>query len=220
VRSGSWETSATGRIHGPAVGPVELMIDVASYGAHGAGAEMHYTLAPTPFGRILLAATRHGACWIGIHESAAHLESELHADYPRAQLIRNDLRAAPLVERVVGTVTGSSSELDLPVDICATPFQLQVWQELCAIPRGMTRSYGAIASRMGLRLTASRAVGHANGANPLAVIIPCHRVIGADGTLTGYRWGVEYKRRLLVHEGALTPLDHQGCFRLESALEN
>jgi AraC family transcriptional regulator of adaptative response/methylated-DNA-[protein]-cysteine methyltransferase len=180
---------------------------------------MRYTLASTPFGIILLAATRHGICWIGIHESTAHLESELRSDYARAEIIRDDLLAAPLAERVVAALTGASSELDLPVDIRATPFQLQIWRELCAISRGATRTYGEIGRRIG-RPDASRAVGHANGSNPLALIIPCHRVIGTDGSLTGYRWGIEYKRRLLAHEGALMPLDRQGSFRLESAAEN
>jgi AraC family transcriptional regulator of adaptative response/methylated-DNA-[protein]-cysteine methyltransferase len=180
---------------------------------------MHYTLAPTPFGIILLASTSHGVCWIGIHESEAHLESELRADYPRAEVIHDDLRAAPLVERVVAALIGKSPDIELPVDIRATPFQLRVWRELCAIPRGATRTYGEIARRIG-RPDASRAVGNANASNPLALIIPCHRVVGTDGTLTGYRWGIEYKRHLLVREGALMPLDRQGSFRLESAAEN
>jgi AraC family transcriptional regulator of adaptative response/methylated-DNA-[protein]-cysteine methyltransferase len=180
---------------------------------------MHYTFTSTPFGTILLAATRYGVCWIGIHASAAHLEYELRADYARAEVLHNDLRTAPLVERVVAALSGASSEIDLPVDVRATPFQVQVWRELCAIPRGATRTYGEIASLIG-RPEASRAVGHANGSNPLALIVPCHRVIGADGTLTGYRWGIEYKQRLLEQEGALTPLDHQGSFRLQSAAEN
>ena len=193
---------ATGRIRGPAAGPLELTVDTASYGAHGAGAQMRYTLAPTPFGRILLAATSHGVCWIGIHESASYLEAELRADYARAEVIHDSSRTAPLAAHVVAFMIGEASELDLPLDIRATPFQLRVWRELCAIPRGATRAYGEIASRLG-RPAASRAVGHANGSNPTAIIIPCHRVIGAGGALTGYRWGVEYKRRLLEHEGVL-----------------
>jgi AraC family transcriptional regulator of adaptative response/methylated-DNA-[protein]-cysteine methyltransferase len=189
----------TGRLRGPAVGPLALTINAASYGVHGAGARMHYTLAPTPFGLILLAATSHGVTWIGIHDSADYLEAELRADYARAEVIHDNLWAAPLAARVVAAMTSDATELDLPMDIRATPFQLQVWRALCAIPRGATRAYGAIANGLG-RPEASRAVGHANGSNPTAIIIPCHRVIGASGALTGYRWGVEYKRRLLEGE--------------------
>lgn len=194
---------ATGRIRGPATGPCTLTVDAASYGRRGAGARMFYTLAPTPFGLILLAATSHGVAWIGIHDSADYLESELRADYALAEVIHDRVRTAPLAAAVVASMIGGAAALDLPLDIRATPFQLRVWRELCAIPRGATRAYGAIARGLG-RPAASRAVGHANGANPTAVIIPCHRVIGANGALTGYRWGVEYKRRLLEHEGALS----------------
>ncbi len=196
---------ATGRLRGPAAGPLALMVDAASYGVHGAGARMHYTLAPTPFGLILLAATHHGVTWIGIHDSADYLEAELRADYARAEVIHDNAWAAPLAASVVAAMTGDATELDLPMDIRATPFQLQVWRALCAIPRGATRAYGAIASGLG-RPEASRAVGHANGSNPTAIIIPCHRVVGASGALTGYRWGVEYKRRLLEHEASGAPL--------------
>ncbi len=83
----------------------------------------------------------------------------------------------------------------------ATPFQLSVWRELCRIPEGATRSYGEIAARLG-RPSAARAVGHANGSNPVSILIPCHRAIAADGKLTGYRWGLETKRRLLAFERA------------------
>jgi O-6-methylguanine DNA methyltransferase len=95
-----------------------------------------------------------------------------------------------------------AAALVLPVDLCATPFETAVWHQLCLIPRGSTRSYGEIAARLG-KTTAARAVGHANGANPLAVIIPCHRAIGSDGSLTGYRWGLGVKRKLLEYERAL-----------------
>jgi AraC family transcriptional regulator of adaptative response/methylated-DNA-[protein]-cysteine methyltransferase len=193
---------ATGRLHGPAAGPLALTVNAASYGLHGAGARMHYTLAPTPFGLVLLAATSHGVTWIGIHDSAAYLEAELRADYARAQVIHDNAWARSLAARVTAAMTGDATELDLPMDIRATPFQSQVWRALCAIPRGATRTYGAIASGLG-RPDASRAVGHANGSNPTAIIIPCHRVIGASGARTGYRWGVEYKRRLLEHEALL-----------------
>jgi O-6-methylguanine DNA methyltransferase len=150
---------------------------------------------------ILVAATQHGVCWIGIHQSAVYLESELRSDFPRGAIMRDESVLRDFADQIIGFVQGKTCELELPVDISATPFQLSVWRELCAIPPGTTRSYGEIARRLGRR-AASRAVGRANGSNPLAVLIPCHRAVGTDGKLTGYRWGLEYKRYLLQHEAA------------------
>jgi O-6-methylguanine DNA methyltransferase len=149
-----------------------------------------------------MAATGRGLCWLGIHDSDAYLQAQLHADFPRAKIRRSDSAIASLAQSIISYITGASRQLTIPLDIRATPFQAIVWRELCAIPYGTTRSYGEIARRIG-KPSAARAVGHANGANPVAIVIPCHRAIGADGTLTGYRWGVEYKRRLLQHERAL-----------------
>src|SRR5229473_8456256 len=192
--------SATGQLRQFGSAAAELIVNRASYGPRGTGARMDYTIARSPFGQILIAATAHGVCWIGIHDSAEYLESELRDDYPQARIGLDDTTTADFARRVVSSITNEPTGLDLPLDIRATPFQLTVWRELCAIPRGATRSYGAIAQRIG-RPDAPRAVGHANGSNPLAIIIPCHRAIGANGTLTGYRWGIEIKRRLLEAEG-------------------
>jgi AraC family transcriptional regulator of adaptative response/methylated-DNA-[protein]-cysteine methyltransferase len=179
-----------------------LIINNASYGAGGTGARMDYAIARSPFGQILIAATAHGVCWIGIHDSAEHLESELRGDYPQATIGRDDTTTGDFARRVVSSIANEPTGLELPLDIRATPFQRAVWRELCAIPRGATRSYGEIAKRIE-RPDAPRAVGHANGSNPLAIVIPCHRAIGANGTLTGYRWGIEIKRRLLENEGTI-----------------
>jgi AraC family transcriptional regulator of adaptative response/methylated-DNA-[protein]-cysteine methyltransferase len=184
------------------VGAGELVMNSASFGPHGEGARVAFTVVDSDFGRILVATTRIGVCWIGVSDSEAHLEAELRGDLPAASCARDDVGLATIARNVVEFVAGRSSEIMLPVDFRATPFQLAVWQQLCAIPWGETRSYGEIARRLG-RPDASRAVGAANGANPLALVIPCHRAIGADGSLTGYRWGLEYKRRLLGHERAL-----------------
>lgn len=194
--------SPTGSVHQSGPHCAELRINCASYGPHGAGALMSYAITPSPCGRLLIAATAHGICWIGIDESAAYLEAEIRRDYPEAQVSRDDAIGAAYGRPIIAAVTDPSSTLDLALDIRATPFQLSVWQQLCAIPRGTTRSYGEIAQRLG-RPQASRAVGHANGANPVAIIIPCHRAIGANGGLTGYRWGVGIKQRLLEAEGAI-----------------
>jgi AraC family transcriptional regulator of adaptative response/methylated-DNA-[protein]-cysteine methyltransferase len=180
-------------------GTAALRVTGSSYGARGAGALMHYTIIPTPDFQMLLAATQHGVSWLGIHPSSVHLEAGLRADYPLAEIVRADTAMAKLASRVIADLADQSSAFRLPMDIRATSFQLEVWCELCAIPRGATRSYGEIARRIG-RPAASRAVGHANGANPTAIVIPCHRAIGTDGSLTGYRWGIEIKQRLLERE--------------------
>jgi AraC family transcriptional regulator of adaptative response/methylated-DNA-[protein]-cysteine methyltransferase len=180
-------------------GTGELHLRAASYGPGGAGARIALTVAPSEFGVILLGATAHGLCWVGIHESTTYLESELRRDLPHAGIIHDDGGMRDVAAKVLGFIGTSRAPLDLPVDIRATPFQLAVWCELCAIPPGATRSYGEIARRIG-QPGSARAVGHANGSNPLAIVIPCHRALGAGGKLTGYRWGLEYKRRLLEHE--------------------
>ncbi len=177
----------------------ELVVNDASYGPNGKGARVAFTIVDSPFGRILVAATTTGVCWIGLCDSYSRLERELRADLPAAEIVRDAPAIAVPAKLIVEYISGQIREIALPLDLRATPFQIAVWRELCSIPWGATRSYGDIARRLG-RPDASRAVGHANGSNPLAIVIPCHRAIGADGSLTGYRWGLEYKRRLLDHE--------------------
>jgi AraC family transcriptional regulator of adaptative response/methylated-DNA-[protein]-cysteine methyltransferase len=186
-------------------GAGDLVVNGASYGPRGRGARIGYTIAESPFGHILIATTRTGVCWIGLSDSDSHLEAELRRDLPLAEVSRDDEGLAALARSVAEYIGGRTREIALPLDLRATPFQFAVWRQLCALPWGATLSYGEIARRLG-RPEASRAVGHANGSNPLAIIIPCHRAIGADGSLTGYRWGVEFKRRLLEHESALAQL--------------
>jgi AraC family transcriptional regulator of adaptative response/methylated-DNA-[protein]-cysteine methyltransferase len=182
------------------VGAGELIVKGATYGPKGKGARTAFTIVDSPLGRILIASTRNGLCWIGIGDSP--LEAELRSELSAAEISRDSDGLAPLASIVVDYIDGHTREITLPIDLRATPFQVAVWRELCAIPRGATRSFGDIARRLG-RPEAARAVGHANGSNPLAIIIPCHRAVGADGSLTGYRWGLEYKRRLLARERAL-----------------
>jgi len=184
-------------------GVAELNIMGASYGPGGEGARIAYISVPCEIGLILIGATAQGICWLGIHQCTAFLESELRRDFPNAEIVRDDAALQELSSSVVQLLVNPTPSLDLRIDVRATPFQLAVWRELCAIPPGTTRSYSEIARRI-KRPNASRAVGHANGANPIAILIPCHRAVGADGSLTGYRWGLEYKRRLLNYERLLT----------------
>jgi O-6-methylguanine DNA methyltransferase len=125
--------------------------------------------------------------------------SGLSSEYPRGQVTRDDAALQSAVDQVVHLAMGEAPHVDLPLDVQATAFQRRVWEALRQIPRGEVRTYGQIAREIG-QPEAVRAVGRACGANPVALAIPCHRVVGADGGLGGYRWGVERKRRLLEAE--------------------
>jgi AraC family transcriptional regulator of adaptative response/methylated-DNA-[protein]-cysteine methyltransferase len=163
----------------------------------GAGRVIHWAVLPTSLGSMLVAATDVGVCCLAFGEG----EAELRARFPRAELAPagEDFRA--LFEAVVQAVEqpgpGSAA---IPLDVHGTAFQQRVWKELRRIPHGETRSYGELAAALG-NPKASRAVGGANGANNIAVLIPCHRVIAADGTLGGYAYGLEIKAELLKREG-------------------
>jgi len=173
----------------------------ATWGPHGRGAEISYTIVDSPFGRMLVAVTARGICALSVHQSDQWQESELRRDFREAKITRDDAAARPAAEAVLRYLRGDTARCETPLDISGTPFQLSVWRELLAIPEGATRSYGEIATRIG-RPSAARAVGHANGSNPVSILIPCHRAIGTDGKLTGYRWGLETKKKLLAFEQA------------------
>ena len=173
----------------------------AAWGPRGRGAEISYTIVDSPFGRMLVAVTVHGICALSVHQSDQWQESELRRDFREAKISHDDGAARPAAEAVLRYLRGDTARCETPLDISGTPFQLSVWRELMAIPEGSTRSYGEIAARIG-RPSAARAVGHANGSNPVSILIPCHRAIGANGKLTGYRWGLEIKKKLLAFEQA------------------
>jgi AraC family transcriptional regulator of adaptative response/methylated-DNA-[protein]-cysteine methyltransferase len=175
--------------------------------AGGAGAAIRYTTARSPLGRILIAATDLGVCAIAFGRNDAELLADLRARFPRAEL-KPAMPAKGWLAAAVAFVLSQTTEhplaADFPLDVRATAFQHRVWKALQQIPRGQTRSYSQIARAIG-RPTAMRAVGAAIGANPVAVVVPCHRVIGSDGSLTGYHWGLDRKRKLLAAEGTLRP---------------
>jgi AraC family transcriptional regulator, regulatory protein of adaptative response / methylated-DNA-[protein]-cysteine methyltransferase len=162
----------------------------------GAGVRIGYAIECTSLGPMLLAATDKGVCRLSFHEKA----EDLRRRFPAAELVEGAV-PTELVALVVRAVEGEGGEGEVPLDTAGTPFQQRVWAQLRAIPRGETRSYAEIAALVG-QPTASRAVGGANGANPVAVLVPCHRVIAADGKLGGYAWGEAIKRELLRREGA------------------
>lgn len=169
------------------------------YRRGGAGLTIHYTTTDSPLGRLLVAATAQGVCFISLADSDQVLETALRGDYHAAQIERDDTGLRQWVNLVLNYLSGKQPHLELPLDIQGTAFQRQVWEALQAIPYGETRTYGQIAEAIG-KPSAARAVGHACGANPVSLAIPCHRAVGSSGSLTGYRWGVERKEKLLAQE--------------------
>ena len=170
-----------------------------AYRGGGVNTDIRFAVGECSLGSILVAASERGVCAILIGDDPDVLARDLQDRFPRARLIGGDAQFEQLVAKVVGFVEAPALGLDLPLDVRGTAFQQRVWQALREIPAGKTVSYAQVASRIGVP-KAVRAVGAAVGANPLAVAIPCHRVIRTDGSLCGYRWGVERKRALIERE--------------------
>jgi len=167
----------------------------------GAGETIRYAMADSPLGRVLVGATDRGLCAVLFADDDAEAAADLRERFPQAVLRRDDKDLREAVEFVLGRMKESSSATAMPFHARATAFQQRVWRALSEIPRGETRTYAEIAAKIGSP-AAVRAVGTACGANPLALVVPCHRVVGTDGKITGYRWGVERKKRLLEMERA------------------
>jgi AraC family transcriptional regulator of adaptative response/methylated-DNA-[protein]-cysteine methyltransferase len=165
----------------------------------GHGACIRFAVGECSLGSILVAATDKGVCAIMLGDDPDALVRDLQDRFPQAQLLGGDEDFEHLVARVVGFVEAPARGLDLPLDVQGTAFQQRVWQALRAIPSGTTVSYTEIAERIGAP-QAVRAVAQACASNAIAVAIPCHRVVRQDGSLAGYRWGVERKRALLERE--------------------
>ena len=173
----------------------------SAFRAGGDGASIRFAIGECSLGSILVAATGQGICAIQFGDDPDALVRDLQDRFPKALLVGGDQEFERLVAEVVGLVEAPAHGLDLPLDVRGTAFQQRVWQALRAIPSGSTASYAEIAERIG-RPKAVRAVAQACAANPIAVAIPCHRVVRTDGALSGYRWGVERKRALLEREKA------------------
>lgn len=168
--------------------------------------EIRYAVADCALGRVLVAASARGLCAVLLGDDAGQLRAELRRTFPGAHFTDPEpgfhaAWVAPVVRLIDAPMRGE--RLGVPIAVHGTPLQRRVWEALCEIPVGETRSYGDIATRLGLaRRDAARDVAAACAANTLAVVIPCHRVIAADGRLSGYRWGIARKARLLAREGA------------------
>ena len=174
-----------------------------SFRSGGAGATIRFAVSQCSLGSILVAATDNGVCAILLGDDPGDLVRDLQDRFPKAELVGGDRKFEQLVAAVVGFVERPAVGLDLPLDIRGTAFQQRVWEALRAIPAGSTTSYVAVARQIG-RPKSARAVGQAIAANPLAVAIPCHRVVRSDGSLSGYRWGVKRKSELLRRERAVS----------------
>jgi len=179
--------------------PSQLGMTPATYRQGGAGMRVHYTTVDSPLGRLLVGATDRGISALYLGESDARLEAALRKEYPRAEIRRDRNGLEGSVTKILDHLRGREPNLDLPTDVQATAFQRRVWEELRRIPYGTTRTYNEVARAIG-QPTAARAVARACATNPVSVVVPCHRVVRADGKLAGYRWGIDRKRALLEHE--------------------
>ncbi|HXQ70157.1 MAG TPA: methylated-DNA--[protein]-cysteine S-methyltransferase, partial [Pyrinomonadaceae bacterium] len=171
----------------------------ATYGRGGRGVKIEYTIVASPFGRLLVAVTERGVCAVQMGDADVSLEKDLRAEFPEATIERADKNLRQTVQKILSHLSSNEPHLDLPLDIRATAFQRQVWEKLRAIPYGQTVSYADVAKSLG-KPGAVRAVGRACATNPVALVIPCHRVVREDKSLGGYRWGLDRKEKLLAHE--------------------
>lgn len=183
----------------------QLGMTPARFAKGGKGEKIAWAAARSPFGWVIVGGTERGLCWLALAGTAAEAEAGLREEFPQAEL-RRDPSMARWVELAVANVTpqaGARKKTAAPqnLDLRGTEFQLRVWQALRAIPRGETRSYSQLAREMGMEKS-TRAVARACALNRVSLLVPCHRVVGASGSLTGYRWGVDRKRQLLEAERA------------------
>ena len=168
----------------------------------GQGEQIRTAFADCPFGRLLVGATERGVCFIGFAEPDEALMLDLQRRFPKASVTVDDIRLAGTVRAVLDFLREPKQALDLPLDLRGTAFQQRVWRTLCSIPAGQTRTYAQLAEMAG-NPKAVRAVARTCATNPVSLAVPCHRVIGSDGGLTGYRWGVPRKKTLLEQEKKL-----------------
>jgi len=172
----------------------QLGMRASEYRARGKGQRIRFSAFATPLGTVLVAATGKGVCAVKLGPDGVELERLLAEEFPAAELSREPL--PEVRSQVLGFIAGQASLARVPLDIRGTVFQRRVWEALRRIPRGETRTYAEIARAIGTP-AAVRAVGSACGANPVALLVPCHRAVRADGGLGGYAWGLATKKRLL-----------------------
>jgi len=177
----------------------QLGMTPATYRKGGKGMKIKYTIAECPLGLLLVAVTDRGICSVALGEKGEELTGGLLAEFPQAETARDETSLRAHVDALLAHLAGQEPHPDLPLDVQGTAFQKRVWEELRRIPYGQTASYSEIARRIG-QPSATRAVARACATNPAALVTPCHRVVRENGEISGYRWGVERKRRLLEKE--------------------
>jgi AraC family transcriptional regulator, regulatory protein of adaptative response / methylated-DNA-[protein]-cysteine methyltransferase len=182
--------------------PKQMGMTPAEYRRGGAGMAISYTVAPSPLGRVLVAATERGVSAVYLGDSEGPLKKALEREYPRAEIRRDARGIGPWVREILRHLRGQEPHIDLPLDVQATAFQRRVWEELRRIPYGSTKSYTEVARAIG-KPKAIRAVARACATNPVSIVVPCHRVVREDGNLAGYRWGLDKKQTLIARERSL-----------------
>lgn len=171
----------------------------ATYARGGEKESVTFAISQSQLGALLIARTARGVCRIELGDDAAALEHRLRGEFPRATITRDDAAMCDIASQIACHIAGTLPQLDLPLDLKATAFQIRVWKELQKIPYGQTVSYSEVACRLGSP-SSSRAVARACASNRIALAIPCHRVVRQGGDISGYRWGVDRKRQLLDQE--------------------
>lgn len=177
----------------------QLGMTPATYRKGGLGMKLGYTIAKSPLGKVLVAATERGVSAVYLGDDESKLVAELREEYPRAAIASAANGFERWVKEVLQRVEGRPPHMELPLDLQATAFQRRVWKELQRIPRGRTRTYAQVARSLG-QPKAVRAVARACATNPVSIVVPCHRVVRQDGALAGYRWGLSRKEQLLASE--------------------
>jgi AraC family transcriptional regulator of adaptative response/methylated-DNA-[protein]-cysteine methyltransferase len=188
---------STGSIYGQAA--ERFGMTPTSYRRGGQMMHISYTITPCPLGWLLIAATEKGVCAVRLGDTEADLETTIFREFPTATIERDEANLGRWVAVLLGYLNGEQPHLDLPLDVQVTAFQRRVYEVLRTIPYGSTRSYQEVAKAIG-QPGAARAVAHACAINPVALVIPCHRVVRGDGSPGGYRWGIARKKRLLDQE--------------------
>lgn len=179
--------------------PAQLGMTPSAFRRGGEGVEIRCTVIATELGKLLVATTPRGVCAVRFGESEAALLRELKHDFEAAEIHRDDQGLEPMANQIRQLLGGSNAAVNIPLDLRGTAFQQMVWKELRRIPSGETRSYTEVAKTIG-RPRAVRAVANACASNPVALVVPCHRVVQKNGSLAGYRWGVKRKKSLLEKE--------------------
>lgn len=180
----------------------KLGMTPAVYKKGGKGMEINFTIVDCELGKMLVARTEKGICSLTFGDDESELADLLNKEFPKARIRQSDAKLKDFVKAILANIKGTNKTLDLPLDLQATAFQMRVWDALQKIPYGETVSYQEIAEKIGNK-KAVRAVAGACAKNRVAIVIPCHRVVRSDGSLSSYRWGVERKKRILEKEKAL-----------------